>query len=211
MRCFCFLSLLAVVITSACVQMKPSHLTRDNALITRQPLIPSFINSSGKSLLFKATMDIKKHHLTGLLMVKPMGLKVYRVVFASEIGITYFDLDISPDSSRVISCFGPLNKKILTVNFITDFRILTGVDTITTCKLYHQNTTQTRVYSLRAGNYKIWRSYTPKGDTLLSQSAKSTLFDQVIISCLHYHHGFPAIIHLNNPVTGMTLSLKRLD
>ncbi|MEI6682001.1 MAG: hypothetical protein WCO44_05210 [Bacteroidota bacterium] len=211
MRCSCFLSLLLAVLATACVPLKPPGLVRDKSLTTFRHPAPLFFDSSGRSLLFKATMDIKKHHLTGLLLIKPMGLHACRVVFASEIGITYFDLGISADSSRVISCFGPLNKKILTTIFISDFRILAGVDTLTTCKLYHQETTQHLVYSGRAGKFKIWQTCSNKGDTLLSQSAKSTLLDPVIISCQHYHQGFPAIIHLDNPVIGMTLSLKRLD
>ena len=210
MRCFYSLSLLVALLAASCVRLRPPHLARDRSAITRQFPV-SFFDSSGSGRLFKATMDIKNHHLTGVLMIKRMNVSVCRVVFASEIGMTFFDLELGAGGSRVVSCFGPLNKKFLTNIFITDFTVLPGINKVNVHKQYLQDTTRKLVYSGKAGSWKIWQSYSSSGDTLLSQSANSSLFDPVIISYDHYHLGFPAVIRLYNPVPGMTFSLKLLD
>jgi hypothetical protein len=185
--------------------------------------------------MFKATLDIKKHHLTGLLIVKrmdsavplvlPEGItsspapdrkargdsqKVYRVVFMNEIGMTFFDLEIKTDSFNVISSFESLNKKALMNIFETDFRILTWAGPLKTKNTYRRQDTQNLVISGKAGKYQTWQTFSPGGDTLYTFAAKSTIADPVIIQFENYSEGFPLKITLENPFIGMKLTLRKL-
>ena len=136
---------------------------------------------------------------------------VYRIVFANEIGMTFFDLELKHDSYNVIYCFESLNKKALMKIFETDFRLLTDTDTLNSKKYYKQTGTGNVVIEGNSGRYKTWQTFSPSGDTLYTKSGKSTLADPVIISYLKYSEGFPVKITIENPFIGMKLTLRLLD
>ena len=139
------------------------------------------------------------------------NFKIYRIVFANEIGMTFFDLELKSDSFKVISCFESLNKKALMKILETDFRLYTGLDPVKKESFYRQSGTNKLVISARAGKYKIWQIYSPSGDTLHQTSAKSTIADPVNISYLKYGDGFPVKITIENPFIGMKWTLRLLD
>ncbi len=236
MRSLLLISFLFLLATG-CVPIKPKGLTpvdtgtrdagqvRDTAYGSKEGRKGAYFVTRHPSrvTLYKATLDIKKHHLTGLLVIKRMdsasakGIAaqedspVYRIVFANEIGMTFFDLELKYDSFNVISCFESLNKRALMKIFETDFRLLTGTDTLKSTKYYKQTGTGNLVIEGNSGKYKTWQTFSPSGDTLYKYSGKSTIADPVIISYLKYSEGFPTKITLENPFIGMTLSLRLLD
>jgi hypothetical protein len=134
----------------------------------------------------------------------------YRVAFMNEIGMTFFDLELKPDSFRVVSCFASLNKKALIRIFETDFSILIRDDTLKNQKTYRQQGTNNRVISGVAGKYHYWQTYSHLGDTLIRTAAKSTIADPVIVSFDQYSDGLPLKITIENPFIGMKLSLRKL-
>ena len=221
-----FLSILLVLLAMGCESIQPSHITHDQSRVIRDGSYVTHYASPLTSHLFRATLDIKKHHLTGLLLIKRMdstapsgtpipvwggaGGGVYRIVFANEIGMTFFDLEMQRDSFKVISCFESLNKKALMKIFETDFRLLTGIDPVQHKKIYRQTTTNNRIFFSKAGRYKIWQTYSPSGDSLYTTAGKSTFADPVIIKYFNYEAGFPSRITFENPVIGMNMSLRLL-
>ncbi|MCX6279682.1 MAG: hypothetical protein NT004_16530, partial [Bacteroidetes bacterium] len=116
MKNLLFVSICFIIILTGCISVKPKGIKPSGENQIQHKAIPIlFVNS-----LFKATLEIKKHRLTGLLLIKRMdsaveGIsskgRVYRIVFTNEIGMTFFDLELSRDSGKMISCFASFNKK----------------------------------------------------------------------------------------------------
>jgi hypothetical protein len=218
-----FVSLLAMLVVG-CVSIKPQNVTHDESHVTEEK---SVTRHASRVTLYKATLDIKKHHLTGLLVIKRMdslamqktpaqsGTEfdawVYRIVFANEIGLTFFDLEMKPDSFKVISCFESLDKKALMKIFETDFRLLNDIHELKKKEFYLQSGTNNLVISGRSGRFRIWQTFSPSGDTLFNTAGKSTIADAVIISYLKYTEGIPTKINIENPLIGLKLSLRLLD
>jgi len=84
---------------------------------------PCFAGTFEKAL-YKASLDIKKQHMGGFLLIKKISDSVHRIVFANEIGMTLFDLGFHSNQFKVYFVFEPLNKKILLRLFEKDFRQL---------------------------------------------------------------------------------------
>lgn len=219
------------LLAAGCVSIKPLHVSRCKLPVAGStPLVPGSgllgvrYAAPVASNLYKATLDIKKHHLTGLLVIKRMATippapsqtvggdssGIYRIVFMNEIGMTFFDLEMKTDSFKVVSCFGPLNKKALMRIFETDFSMLTRTGPMKNEKMYRQAGTNNLVVSAGAGKYKIWQTYSPSGDTLFTTAAKSTIADPVIITYNKYKDGLPLKITIENPFIGMKLILRKL-
>jgi hypothetical protein len=212
---------------AGCVSVKPSHITRDTLQVTCYALRVTHYTPPAANQLFKATLDIKKHHLTGLLMIKRMDtltpppappqtgrgerFPVFRIVFMNEVGMTFFDLEMKPESFKVVSCFESLNKKALMKIFETDFRMLLWDGPLKNGKGFIQEGTNNMVFSGMAGSYHAWQTYSPGGDTLYATSAKSTIADPAILTFEQYKDGFPIKITIENPFIGMKLSLRKLS
>jgi hypothetical protein len=223
-----------LLLAAGCVSLKPAGVKRKTEHDAIQAAHLTCYSPPDSSYLFKATLDIKKHHLTGLLVIKqiesfpdselPQGSSpvspregngnisgTCRIVFVNEVGMTYFDLEMTAESFRVISSFDALNKKALINIFETDFRMLNYTGGLDNEKFFSQACTGNLVSSGKAGKYKSWRTYTPMGDTLLKTSAKSTIADPVMITYDKYINGFPSKIIIENPVIGLKLMLRKLS
>jgi hypothetical protein len=224
MRSLLSISFVAILV-AGCVSVRPAHLTKLTSPVTRHPSPVTCYNPPSASQLFKATLDIKDHHLTGMMVIKRMEAiprvpapgrpadedSVYRVVFVSEVGMTYFDLELSTTEMKVISCFPSLNKKALFRIIETDLRVLLVKSPVETRAAYVQDSTRNLVFSGGTGKYKSWQIFSPAGDTLLSTRAKSTMADPVILTFSGYSDGFPIKILLENPFIGMKLALRKLS
>jgi hypothetical protein len=218
-----FISILLILATAGCVSVKPLRVTRDTSGLSREVMREPFL-SPNTSRLFKASMSIKKHQLTGLLLVKRMDTitleppqagkqeygAVYRIVFANEMGMTYFDLELKNAGFQVISCFGPLKKRALLKILETDFRLLTGSAPCQYKMAFIQNSTGNRIFYGRSGRYQIWETWSPSGDTLFTAAAKSNIADPAIISYQRDNNGVPMKINVENPVIGLKISLRML-
>jgi hypothetical protein len=213
-----------MLLLCGCVTVKPRGISRDNAAFRLPETGITRYHAPKSSHLFKATLDIKKHHLTGLLVVKRMdsialpeaqnnhetGAGTYRIVFVNEVGMTFFDLELSPDSLQVISCFASLNRKALMNILETDFRILTLNKPLDDQKHYRKDGTKQWVVSGKTGRYRVWQTWSPGGDTLVYTGAKSTVADPVRMVFDKYKDGMPGKITVENPFIGLKLSLRRL-
>jgi hypothetical protein len=232
MKCLWSISLFVLLI-AGCVSIKPSHLARDTSQVARLMSRATKYLQPATSHLFKASLDIRKHHLTGLLLIKRMETfplpspqlastppppqqgrgdcsGTYRIVFMNEVGLTFFDLEMQPDSFKVVSCFASLNKKALMKIFETDFRMLLWSGSLQQRKIFRQAGTNNMVQSGTSGRYKTWQTYSPAGDTLFAIKAKSNITDPVFISFDQYKDDFPMKIIIENPIIGMKLSLRKL-
>ena len=177
-----------------------------------------------ESQLYKATLDIKKHHLTGLMMIKRtdtirpaepqsgkgMTAGIYRFVFMNEVGMTFFDLQLDSGELKVISCFASMNKKALIKILETDFRMLLSDISLKNERVYIQEKTGNIAVSGKTGKYSSWQTWSPGGDTLLIKSGKSTIADPAIIRFENYSEGTPKKITIENPFIGMKLTLRKL-
>jgi hypothetical protein len=74
--------------------------------------------------LYKATFDISKNHLTGLVFFKQTSDTSFRVIFSSETGMTYFDLELLEKRMNVMSVFPQMDRKPLLRILENDFRMI---------------------------------------------------------------------------------------
>jgi hypothetical protein len=87
-----------------------------------------FDTAFGKAL-YKGSLDISKHHLSGLFYLKRVSGNSARILFSNEIGINFFDLEITDGELIVHSCFPSLNRASLLKLLKNDFRMLLFPDT----------------------------------------------------------------------------------
>lgn len=227
-----FVNLFLVILFGGCVSVRPPDLSRiagsscigapvagnnDTILTTASPF-----RTFDKGL-FKATMSIKHKDLSGLLLIKKVDTlfdlsggnavkeRTYRIVFANEIGLTFFDLGVSADGFNVYQCFESLHRKALLSILKTDFRLLLGLYPPDVAGIYFQEGAGRQVIKAHGGSLTVWETRNQRGDTLLNVSGKSTIADAVHIGFQRYRSGVPGAISIENRVIGLQINLKRIS
>ena len=77
---------------------------------------------------YRTTVDVKGHHITGLLLIKEMPDSSYRVVFTGDAGIRFFDFSFSNSNLFSVEyAMKQLDKKVVIQALRTDFELLLGI------------------------------------------------------------------------------------
>lgn len=92
-----------------------------------QGTIPPVIKDE-KAVKFKASIDILKNHLSGLLIVKKTDTLHTHMVFVTELGMKMFDFELTADSLNTVYVFEPLNKPSLIQALKRNFRQMLLLD-----------------------------------------------------------------------------------
>jgi hypothetical protein len=206
-------NVLMILLFTACTSVTPRHLAPwvppQGTCCSHPPL---FSDTAFHKALFRASLDIRDHHLTGLLFLKKIPDSGYRLVFSNELGMTFFDLGITADRMDVNYCFEPLYKKPLLKILHTDLSLLLHtVDHPKEPEFFRLKGSGTPVSRSKQGNIRRWDVYSPGCDTLREIRGRSNPFEQVIISLTKYSRAIPSRIHISNPVIGMKMSLTLLN
>jgi hypothetical protein len=123
MRIFLFINLIFIVSLTGPVH---SHALRDGTIMAPDTIRnwdPVFGNDFRKGL-YKATLDISRHHLAGFIFIKKVSDTSYRILFSNEFGMQIFDFEFLENEFIVHYCFPSMDRKSLLEIMETDFRIL---------------------------------------------------------------------------------------
>jgi len=91
--------------------------------------VPSLFDSTFETALYKGSLDISRHHISGLFFIKKISGEDVRIIFSNELGFSFFDLEFKGNNFIVHSCFPSLSRTSLLKLFENDFRLLFFPDT----------------------------------------------------------------------------------
>lgn len=79
---------------------------------------------SEKSRLFRTEIKIYNNEFSGMLAVKKTDTAKFRIIFINEVGMKFFDFEITETTDSVLFIFEPMNKKLFIKMLIEDYRSL---------------------------------------------------------------------------------------
>jgi hypothetical protein len=81
-----------------------------------------------RSSLYKASIDVTGHHLSGLLVIKAMPDSSWRAVFTNEAGVTFVDLGFQKDGTYTVHhAIRQLNRRAVLTTLKKDFTLIIGL------------------------------------------------------------------------------------
>jgi hypothetical protein len=119
LKLYLLLSSLLFLVIVSCRISKYKHSNCDKVILTEQLLKP--ILSNKQPLKFKATIDVLKNHLTGILIVKQTDSVATHLVFVTELGMKMFDFVYKDNRMEAVYVFEPLNKPKLIQSLMRNF------------------------------------------------------------------------------------------
>lgn len=209
-----WISCLLYLFAAGCQPIRPDHLKRFSPVSTPN-VIGYPIDSSA---LFKCSMEIGKRRLSGLMFIKNIdtsgirtgGPKKYRVVFANEIGLTFFDFELTADSLKLISGLEALRNKSLLNLLKMDYQFITGITGSQVIKYFRKKPGGEIVLKGRQNGLIFWYQFNPGGDTVQIISGRKTWIDKVFIRYDLSNGSEAARIAIDHPVIGMRIKMRRL-
>jgi hypothetical protein len=173
--------------------------------------VPALGNNFDKAL-FKTSLDISKHHLTGLLFFKQTSDTTFRIIFTNEMGMKFFDLEFIKEQFVVHYCFPSLSRKSLMKIFESDFRLLLS-DKISRERIINLTSENPEYLEYKVktahGKYFYTIDYLSRKINRILSSGK--LLGKIRIFFDDTINPVPHKIHIENPAIKLTMKLTLLD
>ncbi len=123
---YLLLSSVLFLVLVSCRISKYKNKSGDRVLITKELMTPVLLPN--QPLKFKATIDVLKNHLTGILIVKQTDSVATHFIFVSELGMKMFDFIYKDNRMEAAYVFEPLNKPKLINSLMRNLEDMTLID-----------------------------------------------------------------------------------
>lgn len=133
----------------------------NRVVITKQAFTP-ILKETGASK-FKATIDVLKNHLTGIIIVKQTDSASTHIIFVTEIGMKMFDFEWKNDEMKSVYVFEPLNKPKLINVLQANFKSIFLLDVYNSHACWCFNKHIKSYYELEGSNHRFIVADTLKG------------------------------------------------
>ena len=211
MRCLRYISrltsaILALGLLSGCAHPYKSLRPFPGNAACARAFRPAFT-----SVLYRTEVDVVGRHLGGLLVIKTMPDSSIRLVFTSEMGLTFFDFGFAADGQFTVHhILHQMDKKAVITTLRKDFGLVLW-----------EHTEDTRLLTLTDGRDRYYGFPQEKGvnyyitDTacshLLRAERASRTKTIVTAQLLDYSNGIPDSIFISHKQFHFTIALKRLE
>lgn len=166
---------------------------------------------SGSSV-YKTDISLGKRNLSGITVFKEYGQGAWRIVFLNELGMKFFDFQLTEDGFEVVSCYEYLNRKKILSLLEQDFSMLleTSGDLIL---VNHKRTGHDGVIVKEQLSHKKRKYYYLSGNTLLPEKTElmSPWHKKATIIFESYSGNRPEIFSVYHNRTKLDLHFKILD
>jgi hypothetical protein len=163
------------------------------------------------SVVYHAQVDVIGRHLGGLLVIKTMPDSSIRLVFASEMGLTFFDFGFSREGRfTVYHIIHQMDKKAVIKTLRKDFELVLWEHTdIGQVRFLTDGSDRYYGFPQEKGiNYYI----TDSACTHLLRAEKASRTKTIVTArLLDYSNGMPDSIFISHKKFPFTIALKRLE
>jgi hypothetical protein len=111
----------------SCRVSKFKHPTTCDRVVITEKSFPAVLSDS-KASKFKASIDVLKNHLTGIIIVKKTDSLTTHIIFVTEIGMKMFDFEWKNNEMNTAYVFEPLNKESLIKSLKIGFKQMLLLD-----------------------------------------------------------------------------------
>ena len=101
-----------------------SHL---RGLREQEACSPNLLPWKVETSWYTASVDVVDKHISGLLLVKNMPDSSQRIVFTSEVGLTFFDFEFSDDGFKVRNVVKQMDRRVVIETLRKDFELFLGI------------------------------------------------------------------------------------
>ncbi len=83
-----------------------------------------YFANSAIDYVYKTNVEVYGTNFSGILIIKKTALETHRMVFTSQFGSTFFDIELGKESYKINTIVKQLDRKIILNTLIRDFSLL---------------------------------------------------------------------------------------
>ncbi|MBQ4804372.1 hypothetical protein J8L88_16020 [Aquimarina sp. MMG015] len=87
-------------------------------------VVNPYFSSETVDYVYKSDISVYGNEFSGILILKKIAPQKHRIVFTSQFGSTFFDIEIDSESYKIHSIIEQLDRKIILNTLIKDFTLL---------------------------------------------------------------------------------------
>ena len=130
---------------------------------TKDVVVNNYFSDLDKDYVYKAILNIYKHRLSGIFIVKKINTNHHRIVFTTEFGKKIFDFELIENDFKVNYINDQINKKKLIRTLSDDFQLVINQNNAVMNEFYSQ--TESIYLSKMSGKY-YYHFYNKNSDQL---------------------------------------------
>lgn len=129
--------------------------------------------------VYKADITVYGNEFSGILIIKKVSEDKHRIVFTSQFGSTFFDIELENDSYKIKSIVEQLNRKIILNTLIRDFSLLVDEKGSVVGKYYNDSYNVLEDRKEKRSNYYFYRLSDERLDKIVQATKRK---EKVIVS-----------------------------
>ncbi len=172
----------------------------------------AIFDSSFEKALYKGSLDISKHHLSGLFYLKRVSLNSIRILFSNELGMNFFDFEFKGNEFIVHSCFPSLDRTSLLKLLENDFRLLLIPDTtITRMKRGRSRDPGLIILGVKSARGYFHYMYDKDSGKIRRIQTSRSIMGRTDLRVYGYERLQPTKIHISNPTIRLHIRMTFLS
>ena len=165
---------------------------------------PQFSNT-----LYSTSVDITKHHFSGILFFKQMPDSSTRVIFANEMGVKFFDFGFTKDDQFIkYYVRHKLDKKVIVTALKKDIELVIMHQDLSNAVLLKDSTYNYTAIPNKKGNDYYITDHCSKLVRIEKASKKKAVVE---VQMLNYNNGVPDSISIVHKNFKFNILLKRVE
>ncbi len=207
------LSVKSLLILSCMIVLSQWTMGQQKGYVPGQgPYTTAIFDSSFERALYKGSLDISKHHLSGLFLIKRISGNAIRIVFSNELGINFFDFELKGDEFIVHSCFPSLEKASLLKLLGNDFRLLLIPDTtITRMKPGRSRDPKLSIFGVKSARGSFHYTYDYDSGKIRRIQTSPSFMGRTDLQVYGDERMQPTRIHISNPTIRLHIRMTFLS
>ncbi|MHA7057013.1 hypothetical protein ACWGOQ_0007330 [Aquimarina sp. M1] len=130
-----FLISICIVSVFSCKVATVENFTKSE-LTARDKIENPYFSNQKIDYVYKADITIYGNEFSGILILKKIDLQNHRMVFTSQFGSTFFDIEFKKGAYKINSIVEQLDRKIILNTLIRDFSLLVK-EKATVVEIFH--------------------------------------------------------------------------
>ena len=173
--------------------------------------IPYALPYSEKTIIYKTDISFYKNDIGGLLIIKKIEEKVYRIALTTQFGLKIFDFELNHGKLKVEYCVEYLNKKVVLNTFETDFNLLLLQNQFENIQTFNNQEQNQKIWQLKSGNINYNYIEDINSQNIVNISLKKRNSKKISVGLYEYQGEIPGEIKLEHHNIKLKMDLKLIQ
>ncbi|MCB2195769.1 MAG: hypothetical protein KQH79_07905 [Bacteroidetes bacterium] len=173
--------------------------------------IPYALPHSDETLIYKADIRFYKNDIGGLLIIKKIEEKVFRIALTTQFGLKLFDFELNNGELQVEYCVEYLNKKVILNTFQTDFNLLLMQNQFDGIHLIDNKDQNQRIWQFAKGNLNYNYIENINTQRVVNMNLSKRNSEKISVGLYAYRGDIPGEIKLEHHNIKLNMDLKLIQ